>query len=89
MECLPLYNNSQEQTKKNNKRKKNLYIRDEALQGICEEHRIARLRWEEAGRPTEGFLSDRRKALKKEIKSYVRDFRGAEVRQKNQRRDEN
>ena len=84
-ECLPLRNGK---NKNSRKKKKQLYIRDETVQSICKEHNSARRKWEEAGRPTAGRLFERRKALKKEIKLYIRDVRAMQVRKQNQKRDD-
>lgn len=47
----------------------NLYIKDEALQDISRKSSTARRRWEDAGKPREGPLFERKKSLKKEVRA--------------------
>ena len=73
---------------KKSKRKRKLYIWDEALLSICKEQRKARKRWSDAGEPRIGPLYEQQKALKRQVSQYLRDLRPAEERQEIQRRNE-
>lgn len=68
-------------------KKKKSYIKDKELRRLCKESREAWMKWQNAGRPSEGMLCQNKRKSKKLVRQYVASCRAKAERRKIQSRD--